>query len=81
MYFHRKTRNILHFMNDFYKKIQERRESLGLSQRDVSEMSGVSLRTINSMESGKSNPSVDVLCKILESLGLKLTLSERVING
>jgi len=71
----------LHFMNDFYKKIQERRESLGLSQRDVSEMSGVSLRTINSMESGKSNPSVDVLCKILESLGLKLTLSERVING
>lgn len=43
-------------------------------------MSGVSLRTINSMESGKANPSVDVLCKILESLGLKLTLSERVVN-
>jgi len=68
-------------MINFYKKIQERRESLGLSQKDVSEMSGVSLRTINAVESGKSNPSVDVLCKILETLGLKLTLSERVING
>lgn len=53
---------------------------MGLSQRDLAELSGVSLRTINAMEGGKANPSLDVLCKILEPLGLKLTLSERVVN-
>lgn len=67
-------------MNKFFRDIAARRESLGLSQKDLSEMSEVSLRTINAIENGNANPSLAVLCKILETLGLKLTLSERVIN-
>lgn len=67
-------------MSKILEQIMERRESLGLSQRDLAELSGVSLRTINAMERGKANPSLDVLSKILEPLGLKLTLSERVVN-
>lgn len=68
-------------MNEIFEILQKRREVLGLSQRDLSEMSGVSLRTINAIENGSANPSIEVLGKIAEQLGLKLTLTERVING
>ncbi|MCQ2101834.1 MAG: helix-turn-helix domain-containing protein [Fibrobacter sp.] len=44
-------------------------------------MSGVSLRTINAIENGGANPSIEVLCKLAEQLGLKLSLTERVVNG
>lgn len=43
-------------------------------------MSGVSLRTVNAIENGEANPSVDVLSKVLEPLGLVITLQERVIH-
>lgn len=65
-------------MEDIVKQIQERRESLKISQQDLAEMSGVSLRTINAFESHKANPSLEILLKILAPLGLKLSLSERV---
>lgn len=68
-------------MNKIFENLQRRRESLGLSQRDLAEMSGVSLRTINAIENGNANPSIEVLCKLANQLGLKLTLTERVING
>lgn len=68
-------------MNEIFENLQRRRESLGLSQRDLSEMSGVSLRTINAIENGNANPSIEILCKLADQLGLKLTLTERVING
>lgn len=68
-------------MYEIFENLQIRRESLGLSQRDLSEMSGVSLRTINAIENGSANPSIEVLCKLAEQLGLKLSLTERVVNG
>lgn len=68
-------------MNEIFENLQRRRESLGLSQRDLSEMSGVSLRTINAIENGNANPSIEILCKLADQLGLKLTLTERVVNG
>lgn len=81
LYFETKLSNILHIMDEFFKSLQKRRESLGLSQRDLSEMSGVSLRTINAIENGGANPSIEVLYKLAEQLGLKLSLTERVVNG
>ncbi|WP_109734259.1 MULTISPECIES: helix-turn-helix transcriptional regulator [unclassified Fibrobacter] len=68
-------------MDEFFEILQKRREALGLSQKDLSEMSGVSLRTINAIENGNANPSIEVLCKLSNQLGLKLSLTERVVNG
>lgn len=65
-------------MEEIIQQIQARRESLKISQQDLAEMSGVSLRTINAFESRKANPSLEILLKMLAPLGLKLTLSERV---
>lgn len=65
-------------MEKIGKGIAERRKKQGLSQQDLAEMSGVSPRTINAVELGKANPSINVLTKIVKPLGFIVTLDERV---
>ena len=65
-------------MENLGKQISERRKKLGLSQEDLAEISGVSPRTINSVELGNANPSINVLNKMVKPLGFVVTLSERV---
>ena len=62
------------------KQIANRRKQLNISQADLADMSGVSLRTLSAIENGDANPSIDVLSKVLEPLGLVITLQERVIH-
>jgi transcriptional regulator with XRE-family HTH domain len=54
--------------------IRKRRELLGLLQPQLAEISGVSTRTIQLVEMGKANPSLETLIKIAEPLGLSLQL-------
>lgn len=81
MYIICKISNMLQFtMKNIARQILERRKKLGLSQQDLSEISGVSIRTIISVESGNSNPSVNVLSKMIKPLGFIVSLRERVKN-
>ena len=61
-------------------QIEKRRKQLRVSQADLAELSGVSLRTVNAVEKGRANPSVETLSRILEPIGLVLALKERVIH-
>jgi len=54
--------------------IRKRREELSITQKDLAEMSGVNLRSISNIESGVSNPSLEVLNKIAEILGLEIAI-------
>jgi transcriptional regulator with XRE-family HTH domain len=54
--------------------IQERRLKLALKQEDVSEMIGISTKTIQNIENGKANPSLSTLQKLSEILGLALQI-------
>lgn len=54
--------------------IRKRRELLGLLQPQLSSISGVSIRTIQLVELGKANPSLETLIKIADPLGLQLNL-------
>ncbi len=47
---------------------------LGLTQQDMADYTGLSLRIIKSIEAGKANPSVATLTKMAEVLGLELVL-------
>ena len=67
-------------MSNLGKQIANRRKQLNISQADLADMSGVSLRTLSAIENGDANPSIDVLSKVLEPLGLVITLQERVIH-
>lgn len=54
--------------------IRKRRELLGLLQPHLAGISGVSLRTLQMVEGGKGNPSLDNLFQIADPLGLNLQL-------
>ena len=62
------------------KQIQRRRKLLKITQKDLSEISGVSLRTIKAIEEGEANPTVEILNRILKPLGLALITTERIKN-
>ena len=52
---------------------------LGLTEQDLADYTGLSLRIIKSIEAGKGNPSVSTLLKIAETLGLELQLKVREV--
>jgi transcriptional regulator with XRE-family HTH domain len=54
--------------------IRQRRELLGLLQSQLSALSGISSRTIQLVEQGKGNPSIDTLIRLIDPLGLRLDL-------
>jgi transcriptional regulator with XRE-family HTH domain len=51
------------------------RNDLGFTQMELATKSGISLPTIQNIEAGKANPSLDVLLKILSVLGLEIKVS------
>lgn len=61
--------------NDLGEAIRKRRELLGLLQPQLAFISGISTRTIQLVEMGKGNPSLDTLIKIVDPLGLTIKLS------
>lgn len=59
---------------DIAEHIKKRRRILKITQQDLAEMSGVALRTVRMVESGKGNPSLMILTKIANVLGMELNL-------
>jgi transcriptional regulator with XRE-family HTH domain len=58
--------------------IRKRRQLLGLLQPQLADISGINRRTIQLVEAGKANPTIETLVKIADPLGLtfKLLLKE-----
>lgn len=56
------------------QQIKERRESLRITQESLADLSGVGLRTLKQLESGKGNPTYKTLQEIVDVLGLELVL-------
>ena len=57
--------------------MRHRRKALALSQRDLSEMSGIGLATIKDIERGTGNPSMSTVLKILDVLGMEIVYQVR----
>ena len=57
--------------------LAQRRRSLGISQQNLAELAGIAVHTLSNLESGKGNPSLDVLERLLDCLGLQLTIEPR----
>lgn len=56
------------------EKLRKRRELLGLRQSQLAQLSGISTRTIQLVEQGKTNPSLKILLDLADPLGLQLDL-------
>jgi transcriptional regulator with XRE-family HTH domain len=61
-------------VGDLGEKFRQRRELLGLIQSQLAALSGVSTRTIQLVEQGKGNPSLNILLQLADPLGLGLDL-------
>lgn len=55
--------------------IIEKRNALGLSQRQLAEICGIPQSSVARIETLKTIPNLDTLIKIMQPLGLKLTVS------
>ena len=63
-----------------YNIIKERRALLGLTQQDLADYTGLSVRFIKSVEAGKGNPSIGSLEKIAQILGLEIVIRVKENN-
>ena len=61
-------------VKDIGKTIKLRREELGITQAHLADLAQVSKNTIYKAERGQGNPSLDVLLKITEVLGMEMKL-------
>ncbi len=59
---------------DIIQQLKARREVLSLTQEALAELSGVGLRTLKQLESGKGNPTLLTIEKLADVLGLELML-------
>jgi len=75
---HKKS-NKMH-QEELVKVLKDRREALKVNQEYLAELSGVSLRTLKAIESGKGNPTLDTLNKLAEVLGMELKLELKKTN-
>ena len=51
--------------------IKEKREQLGMSQKELAERCGIAQSTLCDIEQGRSNPSLPVAIKIAQELKVK----------
>jgi transcriptional regulator with XRE-family HTH domain len=62
------------------KRIKERREQLSYTQSDLAELTGISTRTIRSIEKGEGSTSIFYWYKILDALGLEMKIQFKPIS-
>lgn len=60
--------------------LRNRRQTLRTTQQSLADMSGVSVRMIKAIEGGYANPSIATLEKILNVLGMRLTIVDKQQN-
>ncbi len=53
-------------------RMKERRSALGLSQAELAKRIGVSRQTINMIENGGYNPTIELCIRICRELGVTL---------
>jgi len=62
------------------KSIRDRRKELGITQPHLAELAGVSTNTLYKLEKGQGNPTLDVLNKLIEVLGMELKLEVKKLR-
>lgn len=64
-------------MDDIARRIVERRREMGLRQEDLARLAGVSRARVIAIEQGSPALQIDKLRRVLDVLGLVLTVEER----
>ena len=60
--------------------VRQRRKDLGITQSALADLAEVSHNTIYKFEKGQNNPSIKVIGKVLEVLGLEITIRPKSVS-
>jgi transcriptional regulator with XRE-family HTH domain len=58
----------------FGQIVREKRNAIGLKQDELSQRSGVAIKTIHSIELGKGNPAMKTILRLFDALALELLI-------
>ena len=58
----------------FGQAIKNRRKELNITQPHLAELAQISVNTLYKLERGQGNPSLDILIKLSDVLGMELKL-------
>ena len=58
--------------SQFSELLVSRRKELKINQQDLSELTGIAVRTIRDLEKGKGNPSLETIEQLMHILGIDL---------
>jgi y4mF family transcriptional regulator len=58
-------------------QLKDRRKALGITQPHLAELADISVNTLYKIERGQANPTLEVLQKLTEVLGLDIILSPK----
>lgn len=61
--------------------LRDRRQQLGLTQREVADLAGVHFSTVHRMETGSTSPNLVGAVRIAAALGYRLTLVDYPTGG
>ena len=67
-------------MEEFGNIIKERRKALSITQRELAALAGIGINTLTKIERGEANPSLKVVMRILDTLGLEMDIKIRSMN-
>jgi transcriptional regulator with XRE-family HTH domain len=61
-------------------RLLARRRTLGILQKHLASLASISVHTLSNIESGKGNPSLDVLERLLQCLGLQCVIQPQTLD-
>ncbi len=59
------------------KKVSEKRKALGVTQKQLSEMTRIHKTTISEIENGRFTGSFDIFERVLDAVGLQFEITEK----
>jgi transcriptional regulator with XRE-family HTH domain len=66
---------------DISQVIRERRKLLNVDQKTLARIAGISVHALSDMETGKGNPTLKTVMRVLDVLGMKLSPSIKSPEG
>ncbi|NLJ00870.1 MAG: helix-turn-helix transcriptional regulator [Bacteroidales bacterium] len=67
-------------MERFGNIIKERRKELSITQRELAALAGIGINTLTKIERGEANPSLKIVLRVLDTLGLEMNIKIKSMN-
>lgn len=64
-------------MDDIIQRVKARRKALGVTLRDVAELSGIGINALSRFEQGRGGMSLKHVMHVLDILGLRLLVEPK----